>query len=346
MSMRHLIARFEEWRETGEELVLATVVETAGSTYSKAGRHLLIDSNDQYAGLVGGGCLEGDLVLQASEVRATQEARLVAYDMRDDADDIWGMGLGCRGMMRLLLQPVSAQNDWQPFAEISQISAAPAATLTGLIIDSTSAGEIGTLLPTEHAVRLSKESPSLPALIEAHHNNHSSTVLLWNIVPWPRLLILGGGPDAVPVIKLADELGWETTVADHRDALIDHARLSIAAHRKTTEPGNLRQTFNLSGYNAVIVMSHHLSTDIAYLKELSDFKFGYIGVLGPAARKQEILRALEMENTNFGNRLHGPVGMDLGADTPASIALALIAEIHAVFNARISERISDGNNNA
>ena len=114
MSFRGLITTFEAWRESGEPMVLATVYDTIGSTYTKAGHRILIAANADYQGLVSGGCLEGDLAERATNVLRTGEAVAVTYDMRDEADDLWGLGVGCNGLLRVFLQPLTPTNGYAP----------------------------------------------------------------------------------------------------------------------------------------------------------------------------------------------------------------------------------------
>src|SRR5262245_53722541 len=120
MGARDLLQSFETWRAAGEPLVLATVYETAGSTYSKAGHRILLAANGDYRGLVSGGCLEGDLAERARGVIATTKAAAVTYDLRDSADDLWGLGVGCNGLLRVFLQPLLPANEYQPFAPIAE----------------------------------------------------------------------------------------------------------------------------------------------------------------------------------------------------------------------------------
>jgi len=120
MGARHILQSFRVWRTAGEPLVLATVYETAGSTYSKAGHRILIAANGDYRGLVSGGCLEGDLAERARGVAASGQSLALTYDLRDSADELWGLGIGCNGLLRVFLQPLSTANDYQPFAAIAK----------------------------------------------------------------------------------------------------------------------------------------------------------------------------------------------------------------------------------
>ena len=114
MSLHRLLPLFARARQSNEPLVLATVIRTGGSTYAKAGAQMLIASDGEYAGLLSGGCLEGDLREHAREVAAGSAARIVSYDLRTSTDQLFGLGAGCEGAMDVLLTRVSAADGWQP----------------------------------------------------------------------------------------------------------------------------------------------------------------------------------------------------------------------------------------
>jgi xanthine dehydrogenase accessory factor len=132
MSVRRIIQAFEDWRRNGEPMVLATVYETMGSTYSKAGHRILIATHGDYQGLVSGGCLEGDLAERARKVLSSGIPKAVTYDLRDEADELWGLGVGCNGLLRVFLQPLTAEHAYEPFTSIAAhvMNNAPAAVAT------------------------------------------------------------------------------------------------------------------------------------------------------------------------------------------------------------------------
>jgi xanthine/CO dehydrogenase XdhC/CoxF family maturation factor len=157
-----------------------------------------------------------------------------------------------------------------------------------------------------------------------------------------RVLICGAGPDAVPVAQAFSELEWEVLVADHRPAFAKADRFPPGTRVIRSRPEKLREAADLSGVDAAVIMSHHLENDAAYLEQLSDCSLSYLGVLGPAARRN---RLCEMAQCDPG-RVRGPVGLDIGAELPAAIALSVAAEVHAVLNHRdgrsLTLRVSDG----
>src|SRR5690349_14731549 len=114
MSLHRLLPLYERARESHEPLVLCTVIRTGGSTYAKPGAQMLIAADGEYAGLLSGGCLEGDLREHARTVAATGQARIVSYDLRSNNDQLFGLGAGCEGAMDILLSRVAPEQDWQP----------------------------------------------------------------------------------------------------------------------------------------------------------------------------------------------------------------------------------------
>jgi xanthine dehydrogenase accessory factor len=341
LSTRSLVETFTRWSAETEAMVLVTVVETEGSTYSKAGRHLLIRGDGNHAGLISGGCLEGDLAERARLIMASGEPALVTYDMRDDADDLWGIGLGCNGIMRLLLQRIDAETNWQPFADVATALADPTSHTLSLI----TASNLAAARPGDCLIDASqKEQPppwptaalqipeSLPQITQHTVATADLSVLHWQTQPWVRLLVLGAAPDAQPVVQLASQLGWTVVIADHREHYLQSTDFSAADEMHAVVPGALQSAISLNLFDAIVVMSHHLETDRKYLQELAGCQRAYIGLLGPVARKQKLLAELHLTDSEFGRHLHGPVGLSIGADSPESIALSLLAEIQSVIS--------------
>lgn len=316
---------FERARTRNEPLVLATVFETAGSTYRKAGAHLLIDSAGEYAGLVSGGCLEGDLALRAGRVRESGTAEIVGYDMRGPDDQLWGLGAGCEGAMQLLLQRCSAAEDWQPLAWIMARWRAGSGGQYALVIDpGPSALPRGTFLT---------DAAALPAGARAFIGT----------VPVPRrLLLLGAGPDARPVCELAAFMGWHVTVCDHRSSYAATRHFPRARDLRLQSVDALQANLDVGSFAAAVVMSHHLDSDRGYLAQLAMSDVPYVGLLGPAHRREKLLGDIGPSADALRGRLRAPIGLDLGGRSPEAIALAIVAELQAFFEGRNAQPFSAG----
>jgi xanthine/CO dehydrogenase XdhC/CoxF family maturation factor len=337
-----LLPLFERERAAGRPMALGILVHTAGSTYRKAGAMLLIAAGGEYAGLISGGCLEGDLAERARAVIETGQASLVIYDLRHADDLVWGLGLGCEGAMHILLLRVGAREEWQPLAHLAAEYAGHRATAIGVVTQSSDEGlPVGALLlPRANARAALLEPRVLAALAAAARGAVSSLegpgggwkLLLLPLDPPPRLLLLGAGPDALPVVDFAARLNWRVTLIDHRPAYATPAHFPSAERVLLARPEEIAQALDLGQFAAAVVMSHHLPSDLAYLQALSASPLAYIGLLGPPARREKLLSELGAAAKRLRPRLRAPVGFNLGGRAPEAIALAIVAEIQAFLN--------------
>jgi xanthine/CO dehydrogenase XdhC/CoxF family maturation factor len=348
MGARQLLESFHAWRAAGEPLALATVYETAGSTYSKAGHRILLAANGDYRGLVSGGCLEGDLAERALGVVASGRAVAVTYDLRDTADELWGLGIGCNGLLKVFLQPLLTTNDYQPFTAIAEflVGNRPAAVATVIESDRLDLPLGSTTVANRDVQRVfGVPDTGRDLMVAAGHAalecsaarlaaEHGCRIRYSPLTPIPRLLVLGAGLDAIPLVSMAAELGWLVTVADHRPAYVARSGFERAEHVVLVEPERLTETVPLADFAAVVVMSHHLATDRKYLAQLASVDTRYLGVLGPRGRRDRLLDDLAGVAPQLRARLKGPVGLDIGADSPESIALSILAELQATLSTR------------
>jgi xanthine/CO dehydrogenase XdhC/CoxF family maturation factor len=343
MSTHGIIQRFGEWREGGEPMVLATVYDTLGSTYTKAGHRILIAANGDYQGLVSGGCLEGDLAERARKVLETGNATTATYDMRDDGEDLWGLGVGCNGLIRVFLQQLLPDTGYEPFASIANGLLGVEAAGMAVVVASGESDLVSgaTLIWDGHArstwqldsAQIEQLTPGCATAQEQQTTAlevgpDGAEVLYLPLVSIPRLLVLGAGLDAVPLVRFAAGLGWLVTVVDHRPAYLEQGDFSMAERAELIRPDELATVFALDQYDAIVVMSHHLVTDRTYLAQLERAPAAYLGVLGPGARRDRLLNELGASGEALRARLKGPVGLEIGADSPESIALSVLAEIH------------------
>jgi xanthine/CO dehydrogenase XdhC/CoxF family maturation factor len=346
MNSRHLVEQFFACRERGEAVVLVTVFETLGSTYSKAGTRMLIAAGGERQGLVSGGCLEGDLAERARQVLASNEAATVTYDLRDEADELFGLGVGCNGLISVLLQPLTPENSYEPLASIVEVLLGDSVGGIASVIDpnngpvacgasvvsidgKTRAVEVAEMLvPTLVAgCRQAADRRETKLVTETQ----GFRVFYAPLVPVPRVLILGAGLDAVPLVNVIAELGWRVSVADHRPAYLERDGFARAEAVFAVRADAISDRVRLNDFDAIVVMSHHLVTDREYLRQLAHVEVPYLGLLGPPARKQRLLDELGESGGALARRLRGPVGIDIGADTAESIAVSIAAEIQQVL---------------
>ena len=350
-SLHQLLPMYERARAEQDPLVLATVIATRGSTYRKAGAQMLIGPGGRYEGMLSGGCLEGDLAAHAASVLHTGPPKMVRYDNRGDDDLLWGLGAGCEGGMDVWLVQLDPAANWEPFATLSRCFEQRECAMYAFVLDSAApAPPVGTTLwiaggpappaglPAQLTTWLAAKARDVlgPATCGIVEFDRPRARLFFDSVAVPReLLLIGGGPDALPVVEFGAALGWRVTVADHRPAYADTVRFPRARLVLLSSPAELAQHVDLTRFDAAVVMSHHIATDLAALATLAVTSIPYVGLLGPASRRQRLLVDLGAATAaKFGARLHAPFGLELGGRDPASIALAIIAEIQAQLHGK------------
>jgi xanthine dehydrogenase accessory factor len=335
---RDILAAFDPLAARGETGVLATVVHVEGSTYRRPGARALLLPDDGLVGLLSGGCLEGDLLERAREVRASGEAVRVRYDHRGEDDLVWGLGLGCAGLVDVLLQPVSrsapgplprlreALEGTEPLPLASVIGReGEVAPPLGAAVEL-SASERGELLAAGGARTRWREGQGFRV-----------EVLEELLEPPVPLFVLGAGPDVPPVVRLADALGFRVAVVDPRPSGARPERFPGAA-LVTACPPEEAERLPVDARSVALLMTHHYLHDRAFLAWLLRSPVRYVGVLGPRRRTEDLLGELREEGIACApdvlERIHGPAGLDLGAEGPEEIALALLAEIRAFLAGR------------
>ena len=340
-------------RSDGPPSVLATVVKVTGSAYRGAGARLLVLGDDTLAGGVSGGCLEKDVVARAERLRKTGRAELVTYDLTDDAP--WGLGMRCGGRLQLLLEPLAAGfPDHLAFLLDADARREPAVVATlfrvkeGAAVDtgaSVTAGAAGAPTPAhpglEVGARLMLGTDGSPAgalaggpfgdavsadakaAMAAGHTTVSTypwaggdaEVLIEFVPPPISILVCGEEREAAPLVSLAGGLGWRVRLLGKHEAV----------------PA-------LDGRSAAVVMTHNDARDLELLPAVLATEAPYVGLLGSRARTGLLLDDLRTcgaltDGTDL-RRLRTPAGLDIGAETPAEVALAIAAEIQAVFAGR------------
>lgn len=317
--------------------VLATVVSTAGSTYRKAGARMLIRPDGSYAGLLSGGCLEADLAGHARELLQGGTASAVDYDLRGPDDLLFGIGAGCEGAMRVLLEPVGPGRTSATALALAAQSVAAGRPAVLIVVHHSADVALGTYALGDEQGGRQLPAALLAAAQHARATASSSSIelahgrtraLVQYLGPAPHLLICGAGPDAQPVARSALDLGWRVTVIDHRPAYAAAARFA-GARVICGAAAELARLVDLAACHAAIVMSHHLASDTHYLKALAAADSPhFVGLLGPRARRIRLATEIGALTERLQGRLRGPVGLDIGAVTPEGIALAIIAQIH------------------
>ena len=348
----------------GSPLAMATVVKIRGSAYRRPGARMLMDATGRSAGMISGGCLENDVRQWGKEVVATGVPRIVTYDSTAPEDIVFGLGLGCNGIVQILIEPLSEADGAGLLGFLSACVARRQVGRIATVIESDDFPLGARLLRWPDAsVSSTIDSPELSAAIMLAFqetaarrsalreidlpDGRSASVLLESIAPPVPLTIFGAADDAVPVAQLAKLLGWQVTVIDHRSAYATSDRFPTADAVHCLRPEELAESPDvvLPPESLVVLMTHHFSHDVELLRVLLPRGAAYIGVLGPKSRTERLLDALEADGVTIGTRaharLHGPTGLDIGAETPEEIAVSIIAEMQAVLAQRSGGALRD-----
>lgn len=284
------------------EAVLATVVATRGSVYRRPGARMLLTREGWIAGSISGGCIESDLVQTAFD-RTEKGATCVTYDASAPDDILLGFGLGCNGIVDVLMQRLPV--DGGPLAVIESVL---------------------------HHRRECWLATYVDGSWRVDASGGEGAILTERIQPPPSLVIFGAGHDAVPLVRMAKEVGWHVTVVDGRSAYARKDRFPQADGVLVSPPAKPTE---IEEGAAVVVMTHSFANDVALLAWLLDSPADYLGVLGPIHRTRRILEEQGLD----GSRLYAPIGLDLGSEGPDEIALAIVAEIQAVRNGRSASHL-------
>jgi xanthine dehydrogenase accessory factor len=348
----HLLDAYQQLKLQTENCVLETIIETFGSTYQKPGARMLINKTGGMTGLLGGGCFERDLVEHAQSVFENGSAKTVFYDMRSPDNFVWGLGLGCNGAVKVLLQLLKADDGFSP---LDIIASSAEANLSGVLVSLVESSHSdfpsgqNIFLPAstddDHMLLSPEHFPfktfALQAVIQKqpHIESHVISGQLIKafydpLQPPSRLLIIGAGIDAIPLVTSAKALGWRVTVIDHRTSYINQERFPLAERLLHLIPEDVNENLDLNQFNALVLMTHNIEYDERYLKAIVNCNIPYIGLLGPMQRKDRLMKSLGSHSAQIKERVFGPVGLDIGAETPEEIALSVMAGIYAELNRR------------
>lgn len=321
-------------RNEGHALAIALVTDTEGSTYRKPGALAVVADDGRRQGTLSGGCLEPALDQLARRALDTGRAQVALFDTLGDDDLLFGSGSGCRGRMRVLAWPVPAGVPQPLFDALIAAQSAGHALELAVGVDEAGAGE-GLAWCGDHHVLLGAFSdPDVRQWPPGLHASMGRTIARLRVRAEPRLLLVGGGPEAPALLRLARTLGWRLAVADHRESLLDPQRLADADRLMHARPAAALSTRSPLP-DAVLVMTHQASADLEALRALATLPVPYVGLLGPPARRDELMAMLEPDaRAALLPRLRAPVGLPLGGEGPEAIALAIAADLQRFFHGR------------
>ncbi len=351
-----IVSEYKKIDFTQRKAALATVVKVRGSSYRSPGARMLISDDGKWVGSISGGCLEGDALRKARKVMSDKIPLTVTYDTREESNQNLGIGLGCNGVIDVLIEPLDATDQNNPAIFFESILSINAPVVLATVFSSEDQNEAGKkILLTSNETILESISdkqlanlirPDLFSLFESKksearkytYGGKEAEVFIELIQPTVSLIIFGGGFDARPVSQLAKSLGWEVTVTDECVAHIAPLFFPNADKLSLCQRNFIDRDFEITPYTACVLMSHNYDYDRDVLKKLIKTETPFIGILGPRKRFDKMLdefskAGLELSAEDF-HRIHSPIGLDIGAEAPDEIAISIVAEIQTKFSNR------------
>ncbi len=360
--IERVAAAITELKRAGSAGVLATLVDSSGSTLRRPGARLLIRQDGDAVGFLSAGCVEADLAEHAAEVMAGAPPELVLYDGDASEDVAFGFGLGCRGTVRVLLERVPgpasraleevvrARRSRCTVAVVSHLPAAVPADVVHLTLDDGGTSWTDAADPSLAEQLREGAAEALRTGCGGAHTapeeGAGSETFVEVIEPQISLLIAGSGADAVGLCRQGVAMGWEVTVLDRRPARLAADRFQGAHALISCQPAEAPERIRVDSGTAAVILTHNLFEDRELLAPLLLSDAFYVGLIGSRARTARLLEDVVRDHGPFTPqqmaRLYTPVGLDLGAESAEELALAIAAEILAACNRRCGGFLREG----
>ncbi len=348
-----IIKTYERVDWERERVALGTVVKVDGSAYRRIGARMFVSSNGMWVGGISGGCLEGDALKRAQVAIMKNQSSIVVYDTTEDDPHQIGVGLGCNGRIEVLLTPIQKEDTNNQIEFLKTITDKRESTILLQILsasgqDKSKRGDFYredeleglandiqvSLKEIQENRRLVYRKRKSKVFTFQSTDGTSYEVLFELIRPKVKLVCIGDNYDINAFMGIATELGWEIHVAGKP------RKLSKVVYHAAKKTYSVKEAANIEvdDYTAIILMSHDYKTDLTLLKKYLELDIPYIGLLGPKKRMikmQDELRdnGFDIDLENRAN-IYGPVGLDIGAESPEEISLSIAAEIISVFRNR------------
>lgn len=350
--INEIINAYKQAQQKGRKAALATVVYVEGSSYRRPGARMLVEEDGRMTGAISGGCLEGDALRKALLAIHQNQNKLVTYNSMDEEDVEFGVQLGCNGIVHILFEPINAEDENNPIAllELSQLYRRETVLVTLFSLHNFHGHQPGTCFFLDEESSYSKiDEADLKAIVHEdastvlnagssfikEYSAFELTAFVELLQPPISLIIVGAGNDAFPLVEMTKVLDWQITVADGRSTHANTQRFPNVHQMLTGKPEDILQQLAIDEWTVFLLMTHNYKYDLAMMKQLLKINSRYIGTLGPKRRLERMFDELKEEGITVTDEqramIHGPIGLDIGAEAAEEIALSVLAEIKAVF---------------
>lgn len=359
--IQEIIKAYDTAKSKGQPSVLATVVHLEGSSYRRPGARMLVLEDGLMIGAISGGCLEGDALKKALLTFTEKNIRLVKYDTSDEDDASVGVQLGCEGVIQVLFEYIHSDSKCNPIELLRKATEKRHSAVLVTLFDLSykSATQIGTqmlqidqnkfggeLIDKRVVAFLEKD---MAMVFECHRSTFKEyknqiNAFIEYIEPPISLVVVGAGNDAIPMMQIAEILGWKVKVVDGRMTHAKSERFISACQVIVSKPETVLEQIYLDERTCFVLMTHNYNYDVKMLKALLHTSVPYIGILGPKKKLNKMLSAIREEGIDISDsmlsRIYGPTGLDIGAENAGEIATSIIAEIQAVMNGKNAQMLT------
>lgn len=349
-----IVKAYEMANKQGKKTALATVVHVSGSSYRRPGARMLVTEDGMMTGAISGGCLEGDALRKAALAISQGKNKLVVYDTTDEEDAKLGIQLGCNGIVSILFEPIMDGAINHPIQVLSNAIAKREANLIFTLFSLTNPIQLGTFsYDTLPAMVRELISDDISQATESRKSIHRELVMeetpskcfIEFNEPIISLIIVGAGNDAIPLAKMANIIGWETSIIDGRLTHATSQRFPSVNKIQVGKPQELMEHLVIDHRTALVLMTHNYNYDLSMLELLQGKDFAYLGLLGPASKRERMFDELHQKGVDFSEKekekIFGPTGLNLGAETAEEIALSICSEIMSVFHQTTAIQLRD-----
>lgn len=350
--LQQIIQAYEVCKSENQKVALATVVKVDGSAYRRPGARMLVTEEGNLTGAISGGCLEGDALRKAQAVIFQQKSMLVTYDTTDEDDQKFGVGLGCNGIIHVLIEPIDFSDPQNPI-ELVKTAFSDRQTsllLTLFSVKHSKSEQIGTVVlqkgevqsgsmanvPVEFSSKLIQEIEGFESpqnQIKTYDEFDELSIFFEVLRPPIRILLFGAGNDTIPLAKMAEILGFELILIDGRKNMATQARFPSAKQIIHGAAEEVIDQLETDLNTVALLMTHNFEFEVIVLGKLLTCMIPYIGILGPKRKTEKLIERLESKGIKVhSDNFYAPVGIEIGAETSEEIALSILAEITAVLN--------------
>lgn len=347
--INEILNAYSQAKTAGKKAALATVVKVEGSSYRQPGARMLVTEDGSLTGAISGGCLEGDALRKALLSINQQQNKLITYNTNNEDDIELGLQLGCNGIVHILFEYIDDEVVNNPISLLRQLQTErKAAVILTVFSLKRQALQLGTILFHKSSKTIYSNDLAIEMLpditevlqtkttvIKALQDDNQNEALIEYINPPISLIIAGAGNDVQSLVEITSVLGWEVTIGDGRATHAVSSRFPKAKEILVVNPEQFLENIKVDDQTYVILMTHNYKYDLAMLKLVLETNCSYIGILGPKTKLNRMLEDLLLEGIKVSEeqleRIYGPIGLDIGAETSEEIALSVLAEIKAVI---------------